>query len=153
MLHAVDQNDLLVLKDLVDDAVVATSRRPQALKFTNEWLAEPVRVFSDRPENGFQCSASHILRELVEMAETLGCDLDLVHPTTSDVILETDPLALFSVSAWPSKWLHQFIVFEDVQGFFEGFEIVGAQEDKRRSSVASDQDTVVLAFDAVGQFR
>ncbi len=99
MLHTVDQNDLVVFEDLVDDSVVATSRRPQALEFTKEWLAEPVRVLGDRTEDGLQGSVAHLLRELVEMAEPLSSDLDLVHPATSDVILETDPLALFSVSA------------------------------------------------------
>jgi hypothetical protein len=52
MLHTVDQNDLIVLEDLVDDAVVATSRRPQALESTNQRLAKSVRVLSDRSEDG-----------------------------------------------------------------------------------------------------
>jgi hypothetical protein len=64
VLHAVDQNDLVVFKDLVDDAVVTTSRRPQALRFTNQRLAEPVRVFSDRPEDGLQGGVAHLVREL-----------------------------------------------------------------------------------------
>jgi hypothetical protein len=38
MLHTVDQNNLLIFEDLVDDAVVATPRRPQTLEFTNERL-------------------------------------------------------------------------------------------------------------------
>jgi hypothetical protein len=95
----VDQNDLVVFKDLVDDAIVATPRRPQTLKFTNQWLSEAVRILSDRPEDGFQCSVSHLLGKLVEMAETLSGDLDLVHPATSDVVLEAQPLALFGVCA------------------------------------------------------
>lgn len=119
MLHTVDQNDLVVFKDLVDDAVVATSRRPETLKFTNERLAEPVRVLSNRSDNGLQCSVAHLVRELVEMTKTLGCDLDLVHPPTSNVILETQPLTLLSVSARPSKGLHQIVVSEDVEGFFK----------------------------------
>jgi hypothetical protein len=41
----------------------------------------------------------YLLRKLVEMAETLSRDLNLVHPAASDVILETDTLALFSVFA------------------------------------------------------
>jgi hypothetical protein len=153
MLHAVDQNDLLVFKDLIDNAIVATRRWPETFEFADQRFAEPMRVLSDRSEDRLQGSVAHLLGELLEMAETLGCDLDLVHPATSDVILETDPLALFSVPAWPSKWLHQFIVFEDVAGFFEGVEIVGAQEDERRSSVAGDQDAVVLTLYPIGQFR
>jgi hypothetical protein len=46
-----------------------------------------------------QCSVAHLLRELVEMTETLSRQFDPVHPAASDMILETDPLALFSVSA------------------------------------------------------
>ena len=69
MLHMVDQNDLVVLEHLVDDAVVATSRRPQALEFTDQWLSEAVRVVSDRSEDGLQCSVSHFVRERVEMTE------------------------------------------------------------------------------------
>jgi hypothetical protein len=153
VLHAVDQNNLLVFEDLVDDSVVATSRRPQALEFTNEWLAEPVRVLGDRTEDGLQRGDTHLLRKLVEMAETLSRDLDLVHSTASGVVSETHPLALFSIPARTAKRLHQFIVFEDVEGFFEGVEIVGTQEDERRSSVAGDQDAVVLTLDPVGHFR
>jgi hypothetical protein len=103
VLHTVDQNDLVIFKDLVDDAIVATSRRPQALEFTDQRFAEPVRILSDRAEDGFQCSVPYLLRKFVEMAETLSRDLNLVHPATSDVILETDPLALFSVPARTPK--------------------------------------------------
>ncbi len=87
------------------------------------------------------------------MTETLGRDLYLVHAAASDVVLETQPLALLSVSAGTTKRLHQLIVLEDVESFLERLEVVGAQEDERRSSVASDQDAVVLAFDPVGKFR
>ena len=87
------------------------------------------------------------------MTETLSRDLDLVHAATSDVVLETQSLAVLSISSRSSKRLHQVVVLEDIQGFFEGLEVVGAQEDERGSSVASDQDAVVLTFDPVGQFR
>jgi hypothetical protein len=114
VLHTVDQNDLVVFKDLVDNAIVATPRRPETLEFTDEWFAEPVRVLSDRTEDRLQGSVAHLLRELVEMAETLSRDLDLVHPATSDVVAETQTLALFSVPSRTPKRLHQLIVFEDV---------------------------------------
>jgi hypothetical protein len=87
------------------------------------------------------------------MTEPLSRDLNLVHPATSDVILETDPLALLSVSARMPERLHELIVLENIEGFLERFKVVGAQKDERGSSIASDQDTVVLAFDPVGQFR
>jgi len=89
VLHAVDQNNLLVFEDFVDDAVVASARRPEALELADERPAKAVRVVSDRSEDGLQASVSHLLRELVEMTETLSRDLDLVHATTSDVVLET----------------------------------------------------------------
>ena len=86
MLHSVDQNDLVIFEDLVDDAVVATPRRPETLEFSDERLAESVRVVRNRAEDGFQCSVPYLLRELVEMAEALSRDLDPVHPATSDVV-------------------------------------------------------------------
>jgi len=152
-LHAVDQNDLVIFEDLVDDAVAATSRRPETLEISDERLAEPVRVVSDRTENGFQCSVPYLLRKSVEMTETLSRGLNLVHPATSDVVLKTQPLAFLSVLARTPERLHELIVFEDVERFLKGFEVVRAQQDERGSSVAGDQDTVVLAFDPVGKFR
>jgi hypothetical protein len=151
-LYTVDQNDLVIFRNLIDDAIVATSRRPQALEFTDQRLAEPVGVLCDWTEDWLERGMAHLLRKFVEMAETLSRDLDLVHAATSDVILETEPLALFSVPARTPKWLHQIVIFEDVEGFFEGLEVVGTQEDERGATVASDQDTVVLAFHPVGEF-
>lgn len=151
--HAVDQSDPVVFKDLVDDAVVAASCRPETLEFTDQRLAEPTRSVSDRTEDGLQCGVSHLLREPVEMTETLSRDLDFIHSAASDVVLETQPLALLSVSARTPKRLHEPIVSEDVKGLFEGLEIVGAYQDKRGSPIASYQDAVVLTFHPVGQFR
>jgi hypothetical protein len=62
---------------------------------------------------------SHLVREFVETAETLSRDLDFLHPATSNVVPETHPLALFSIPARTAKRLHQFIVFQDVEGLFE----------------------------------
>jgi hypothetical protein len=42
---------------------------------------------------------AHLLGESIEMAETLSRDLDPVHPATSDVVLETQPLARLTVAA------------------------------------------------------
>lgn len=153
MVHTVDQNELVIFEDLVDDAIVATSRRPEALEFTDQRFAEPVRVLGDRPEDRLQRGVAHILRELVEMTEPLSRDLDLVHPATSDVVLETHTLAALGFVAGTPKRLHELIVFEDVESFFERLEVVRAQQDKGGSSITSDQDTIVLAFDPVGKFR
>jgi hypothetical protein len=69
------------------------------------------------------------------------------------MVPETHPVTLFSVSTRTTKRLHQIIVLEDVEGLFKGLEIIRAEQDKRRSPVPSNQDTVVLALDPVGQFR
>jgi hypothetical protein len=150
VLHSVDQDDLIVFEDLVDDAVVATPRRPQSLEFTDQRLAESARVLSDRTEDGLQRRVAHLLREFVEMAETLSRNLDLVHPATSDVILQTHAVTFFSIPARTPKRLHQLVVFEEVERFFKRLEVVGTQEDKRRSPIACDQDAIVLPFDPVG---
>ncbi len=126
MLYTMDQNDLVVFEDLVDDAVIATPRRPKTLKFPNERLAAPVRVLSNRSEDGLQGSVAHLLRESIKMAEALSRDLDLVHPATSDVIPEAHPFALLSVSARTSKRLHQIVVLEDVECFLKGLEVIRA---------------------------
>ncbi len=153
VLHAVDQNDPVGFENLVDGAVVATSRGSEILEFTNERLPEPVRVVSDRPEDGLQSSISYLLGEPVEMMETLRRDPNFVHSSASNVVLEPQPLALFRVSSRPPKRLHEFIVSEDVKGFFEGLKVVRAHQDERGPTVASDQDAVVLALDSVGQLR
>ena len=94
VLYSVDEHDLLVFEDLVDDAVIAASCRPEILQFAYERFAEPLRVVCDRPKDGLQCRLAHLVWESVEMTETLGGDLDLVHAVASDVVAETQPLAL-----------------------------------------------------------
>jgi len=56
MLHTVDQNNLLIFEDLVDDAVVTAAGRPETLEFADQRPAQPIRVLSDRSEDGLQCS-------------------------------------------------------------------------------------------------
>ena len=94
MLNAVDEDDFLSLQDLVDDAVVATSGRPEAFEFSEEWLAEPLRIVGDRPQDRLERSGPHLLGQALEMPETLGGDLDLVHRPASDVVPQAQPLAL-----------------------------------------------------------
>jgi hypothetical protein len=127
MLHTVDQNDLVVVEDLVDDAIVTAARRPESFDFTDHRLADPIRVVRNRPEDGLKSSVPHLVRELVETTETLSGDLDLVHAATSDVVLEPHTLALLSILARTAKRFHQLIVFQDVEGLFEGLEVVVAQ--------------------------
>jgi hypothetical protein len=99
MLHTVNQNDSVVVEDLRDDAIVATLHLPENPKFTNERLAEPVRLLSNRAEDRLQYSVAHLLGESLETTGTLSRDLDLVHPTTSDVVPETQSVAPLSVAA------------------------------------------------------
>ena len=61
------------------------------------------------------------------MTETLNGDLDFVHPATSDVVLETQPLALLSLAARAPKRIHQLIAFQGVEGLFKGLKVVGAE--------------------------
>ena len=61
------------------------------------------------------------------MTETLNGDLDLVHPATSDVVLDTQPLALLSLDARTAKRIHQLIVFQGFEGRFKGLRVVGAE--------------------------
>ena len=62
-------------------------------------------------------------------------------------------LSFRGVPSGAAKRLHQLAVFEDVKGFFKGLEIVRAHQDERWSSVASDQDAVVLELYSVGELR
>jgi len=60
---------------------------------------------------------------------------------------------LLGVSARSSERLHQIVVLEDVESLFERLEVVRTQQDERRSSITSDQDTVVLSLHPVGEFK
>ena len=94
MLNSVDQNDLIVIKNLIDDAVVAAPRRAETLEFAHEWLPKPTGVLGDRSEDRSQRCLTHVVRKLVEMAQTLRGDLNRVHPVASSVVVESKPLAL-----------------------------------------------------------
>jgi len=73
-----DQDRLVFLEDLVDDAVVTASGRVEALEFTHQWLPEPLRVLGDRPEDSLQSGVSDLVWEPDEVAQTLRGDVDLV---------------------------------------------------------------------------
>ncbi len=84
---------MLVLEDLVDDAVVTASCRAESLEFTDQWFSKPSGVVGDGPEDSRQGSIPNLVGELVEMAQTLRRDFDLVHGAVSDVVAETKSLA------------------------------------------------------------
>ena len=58
VLYTVDQNDLVIFEELIDDAIVATPRRPQSL----ERIVEPTWDVSDRPGDRLERSVAHIIR-------------------------------------------------------------------------------------------
>lgn len=62
MLHSVDEYDLFGLEDLVDDPVVAASRRVQPFEFSKQRLAQTSRVPGDWAENCCEGRFSHLLR-------------------------------------------------------------------------------------------
>lgn len=67
MLYSVDQNNLGIFDDLVDDAVVATSCRPETLELAYQRFAEPLRIVCYRSEDGLQGGVSHLVWESIEM--------------------------------------------------------------------------------------
>lgn len=151
MLDPVDDDDLVILEDLVDDPVLAPSGGPEPFQFAEEWLAEPLRVAGDRPQDRLECGGPDLIGKAAEMPETFGCDLDLVQRTTSEVIRQPQPLALGGFGSRPTQRLHQFVVAKDVEAFLERFEVIGTHQHERRPAVSGHQDPVVLQFDAVGQ--
>lgn len=86
---------MVILEDLVDDSVGAAPGCPETLELANEWLTETVRVGDDRSEYRLQGGVPYLGGQLVEVTETFGCDLRLVHLWVSDVVPEPQPLSLF----------------------------------------------------------
>lgn len=99
VLNSVDHDDVVMFEDLIDDAVVASSSRSETLEFTHEWFPETQRILGKRSEDGSEGGVADLVGELVEVAKTLRRDLDLVHRVGSDLIAETNPLALGSLSS------------------------------------------------------
>jgi len=119
MLNAVDQNYVVVLEDLVDDAVVASPSRPESFEFSEKRLAEPLRILGDRPQDRLECSGPHLLGQAMEMPESLGGDLDLVQRTVSDRVSQAQPLSLSRLGTRPAKRLHELVVAKDVEALLE----------------------------------
>jgi len=81
VLDPMNHNNLLVVNDLVDDPVVTAPRRIEPSEFADQPLAEPMRILGNRPQDGLHGGMAYLAGKPVEMAKTLGCDLDLVHPS------------------------------------------------------------------------
>jgi hypothetical protein len=71
----------------------------ETLELADQWFPEPLRVLGDRPEDGREGGVPDLVREPVEVAQTLRGDLDPVHEVASDVIAERKPLALGGFSS------------------------------------------------------
>ena len=89
-----DEDDIVFFEDLVDDAIVAAPRRPEALEFADEWLTQPLGIAGNGPEDGYKCGVAYLVREMVEMTKTFRGDLNFVHREASDVIAQPQPLAV-----------------------------------------------------------
>jgi len=84
MLNAVDENHLCILEDFIHDPVVASSSRPETFELAKEWLSEACRVLGYWSEDRRQGGIAYLRWESVQMPDTLGGDLDFVHPAPSN---------------------------------------------------------------------
>lgn len=79
VLDSVDQDDVFIVEDLVDDAVVAAAGGTKTVELADQRLSQPPRVVGDGPEDRLESSLAYLGRQAVEMAQTLSRDLDVVH--------------------------------------------------------------------------
>lgn len=94
MLHSVNQNDVGLIEDLVDDPIVSASSRIEALQFADQWLPEAMWALGDRAEDRLERGVSYLVGEPVEVAETLGRDLDFVHGGVLNVVAQAQAFDL-----------------------------------------------------------
>lgn len=94
MLNPVDEYHCLILENLIHDPIVAPAGRPKALQLPDQRMAKSVGVVGDRAEYRQQRGVSDFVREPIEMAETFGSDLDLIHEGRSDLIAQLEPFSL-----------------------------------------------------------
>ncbi len=80
MLDAMDGDDLHGVVDTVDDPVVATSSREEPGELSHERLTQAVRIVCYRAVERHQGGVSDLGGKLVQVAEPLWRDPDLVHP-------------------------------------------------------------------------
>ena len=63
-----------------------------------------------------------------------------------------DDVALSYGSVTGSNFFHRLWVGEQGQGFFETFEVFGADDDRGCVAVAGDDDSFVVVFDSIDVF-
>ena len=68
MLDSVNQDGLIVIEALVDDAVVAAAGGSETVEFADERFSEPLRILNKWAEDGLQGSVSNLVGQSVEMA-------------------------------------------------------------------------------------
>lgn len=151
MFGPVDDHEPLVLVDLVDDVVVAAARDPEAFESADERPAEHLRVPGERAVDGLGDGGEDLLGKPVERSSAFGCDPEVVHPVDSEEIAQGCQLAVGGFQARLAKRVHQLVVAEYLDGFLQGLQIVGAQDDERRPAVASHEDAIPLALHPIGQ--
>lgn len=78
MLYPVHDHDAGCIVDAVDNPVVTSTSGKQAGELSLERLAEPARIVADRSSHGGEGGTTNLPWKLVEVAETLRGDLNLV---------------------------------------------------------------------------
>lgn len=61
-------DELLVIIYLVDDAIGAAPRRPEADEFTLEWMSDPAGVLAERSDQELDDCSGHTIRESRELS-------------------------------------------------------------------------------------
>lgn len=61
-------DELLVIVDLIDDAIGAAPRRPEPSEFTLEWMSDPVGVLAERSDQELDDGSGHTIRESRELS-------------------------------------------------------------------------------------
>ena len=56
-------DELLVIVDLIDDAIGAAPRRPESSEFTLEWMSDPVGVLAEGSDQELNDCSGHTIRE------------------------------------------------------------------------------------------
>jgi hypothetical protein len=78
VLNPMDEHDLCFVVDLVHDAIVTATRRPEPAQLTHEWFAHSMRVVGESAEHQRDRRIADLRRESLKVSQTFRRDLDLV---------------------------------------------------------------------------
>ena len=152
MLDPVHDHDIGHIVDAVDDPIVATPSGEQPVELCDERLAESARVLADGAPHSGEGSIADFGRKLVEIADSLGGDPNLIgHQGSGSGGRQRKQLAARGLGPRPHQGLDEVAVAKNVEGFFKRLEIIGAHEHERRASVAGHQDPLMLALHALSE--